>query len=191
MSQQGSPRRKAKPNLDALRAQAGVVETKTRQPAEEAVDGGIVTRFVIPGVILAAAVVWRLLQPSGPIGLSLVSIEAVFSAVLSTVLFVLGAKIVDHEIVDWVSLPLKIAAIGTLSLAAAWMIESFDADPDGLYGKVFALHAIFLVWFFGILGLFKIDLLDGTVCTIAAGAGQIGVIAALCTVTDSQALLFN
>ncbi|MEM8875058.1 MAG: hypothetical protein AAGD32_12480 [Planctomycetota bacterium] len=106
-------------------------------------------------------------------------------------LFVVGAKVVDHEIVDWASLPLKIAAVSTFSLALAWFLESFDTDPDGVHGKIFALHAIFLVWFFGILGMFKIDLLDGTVCTIAAGAGQLGIITALSAVTDSPVLLFN
>ncbi|MEM8875057.1 MAG: hypothetical protein AAGD32_12475 [Planctomycetota bacterium] len=40
-----------------MRAQAGVVATKQHAPVEQAHDGNTVTRFVVPGVVLAAALI--------------------------------------------------------------------------------------------------------------------------------------
>lgn len=145
--------------------------------------------WVLPGIVLAAGGSWRLWQAIGhaaryesvaawqSIMLVIAEWLAVSIAVAGGVL--VSALFIDIDLDKLGRAALKVVSTAILMCAVAQFCSSFDRVPEDMWGMIQGVPCVLLLAFFMLVGMFKADLLEALMGSVAITLFVVGVMAAL------------
>ena len=171
-----------RPDLEALRARGGYAAAKAAPAVEERAGGGKGRNLVLPIVLLVAGLGGRIVQgvvAAGPTGVALAGMEAVFATGAAVAGVWLATTFFDDDFGDIGPAVLKACGIALVAAALGAIFGDLDPQPQSVRGQIVGVHVVVLVWFFGVVALFRCDLLEALGTAVVAAVFQLAALAIL------------